>query len=244
MRRTLLQFAFVAIVVAASSQVLAATAKNFMPGWDKNLAWQNLDFNQSIEAGKPILLYVYENTKGNYLAEFIEKEILPNSTVKSAFAGFTAVKVSSSERNWPPAFVQLGAKGAALVLLTCDAKIATVFAKGTMPRAVKDAGKTVQFPEVVAAAENALKQNVKAKEEVKKKPVPKFVPAAVPAETAAAAPEPEEKPCGVKGLLGEDDEKKGSCRKTDVAGATTSKDKEEAVRNAEQEKKRGAEEVE
>lgn len=239
MRRALLLLCPVLVFSLICPTAMAAQKKNFMPGADKNLPWQAQDFNKSIETGKPILLYVYDPIKMNSIAEDFEKEVLSSSDVKNAFSEFVPVKISTAERAWPPAYVQLGAKGAALVLITCDSKVLTVFGRGNMPKMVKDANKNKTYPDVVAAAQQTVQQNVKAKELVKKNPVPKFQQAGVAA-VAAAAPEPEEKAKPMDGLLGNEDGKK-DCKKSDLADAAK---KEAAARKAELEKKKPTDESE
>jgi hypothetical protein len=242
MRSTSLLLGFVLFFSFACPATMAASKNNFMPGADNSLSWQRLDFNKSLEAGKPILLYVYDPMKGNNLAEELEKEVLPNEAVKTAFADFLAVKIPTCDRNWPPAIAQLGTRGAALILMTCDGKSVSVFTRGNMPRFVKDASRTKTYPDLVTAAQAAKQQNVKAQELVKKNPPPKFTPPGTET-AAAAAPEPEEKPKGMQGLLGGEEGKQEPGKKADVANAAD-KAKEEAARKAEQEKKRVSDENE
>ena len=198
----------------------------FKPGSDKTFGWKSMGINESRATGKPILLYVYENLKRNTRAEEFEKRIFPSDGVKAAFSGFLPVKIDNKSYTWPPGITQLGNKGAALLVMTCDAKPIVVFRSGNMPKKTR-VGKKDTYPSVIAAAEAAKKRNPDALEAMKKSPPPKYVNRLYGQDIAATndVAEKKDEPKGVGGLLGGDD--KGSGRKNGGKNAAAKKAEEE-----------------
>jgi len=219
------------ILILTALVSLPAMAKgkkpSFKPGSDKTFKWKSLGINESRATGKPILLYVYENLKRNTRAEEFEKRIFPSDGVKAAFSGFLPVKIDNKSYTWPPGITQLGNKGAALLVMTCDAKPIVVFRSGNMPKKTR-VGKKDTYPTVIAAAEAAKKRNPDALEAMKKSPPPKYVNRLYGQDLAANnknVAEEKKEPEGVGGLLGGDD--KGSGRKNGGKNAAAKKAEEE-----------------
>jgi hypothetical protein len=162
--------------------------KQITAGSDTHFKWTCMDINQARDAGKPIAVYIFDpEQRINVAAQCLEGEVFANPGVQAAFANFTMIKLSARDKSWPDTFTQPGQKGAALLLLTCDATQVACFNRMSLPRMVKDKEKGESYPEVVAAAQRAVSENSAALARMKKNPPAKFVPVNVMGPGAEAA---------------------------------------------------------
>lgn len=96
--------------------------KSPKPGSDKTYTWRSIDLDACKKAGKPVMLYVYDNElkTASGIVDFFETTLFPNDKVKEAVKDFTYVMIPKTSQAWPAQFTAAAEKGAALYLLTCE----------------------------------------------------------------------------------------------------------------------------
>lgn len=210
---------------AAGATTGGGSYTKFVAGSDKTYSWSaTTDLNAARKAGKPIVLYVWDNTiKNNSVARSFELNVFPDKAVKDALQGFTYVMVRPDHRGWPLELLARGKEGAACYLMTCDGTVVGGWWKGNLPNAA-DFAKVAMG---VAAGNQA------AADRMAKKPPEKFEQKQPQEVAQAGGPgqpkEEEKKPEGVgkvpglPGLGGE--EKTAEAKKTTAAGGDKKKDK-------------------
>lgn len=213
-RRTVGLGALLAVgFILTSVQAEAATKKRITtPGSNKSFSWVRKGINECRAAGKPILLYIYDNKipgKRNNTALHYENNVFPDKNVISAVSGYTTVMLGmSTMRGWPPALFLGAHKGAAVYLMTCDGQAYGKWTSTSRPN-------KKQF----ATIANQVKAvNPAAKERMAKNPPKKFVDPKrpEPVDNMARQEEEERKPKtagNIPGLGGDDDDDKKGKKK-------------------------------
>lgn len=132
----LLVFCAILMTGSAWGQNLGGSGSKFVPGSDKTYVWTGVDLNAARKAGKPIVLYVWDNTvKNNSVARSFEMNVFPDKAVKDALEGFTYVMVRPDHRGWPQELLFRAKEGAACFLMTCDGTPTGGWWKGNLPNA-------------------------------------------------------------------------------------------------------------
>ncbi|MBI3831051.1 MAG: hypothetical protein HY291_16145 [Planctomycetes bacterium] len=112
-------------------------------------AWSAGSLEEAKKAGKPICLYVYDSRPSdNQFAKFLESDVLANSGVGDALKGFSCYKCKEDDKGWPAEWLNAGASGAALILVSTDGRVVQIFSRaagedGSKPGTVKDAAKGI-----------------------------------------------------------------------------------------------------
>ena len=112
----------------------AAAAASKAGTEDSVKKWPNKTNDEAKAAKRPILLYIYDATeKKNDIATLLEgPKFLDTPEVKSAEKGFLCIKIKSTDGDgYPHDWMQLGDRGAALLVISADMKLVQAFDKST-----------------------------------------------------------------------------------------------------------------
>ena len=106
------------------ANVSADEMAGFVPGKDKSMHWTRKDINACWAEYKPILLYVYDviPRKSNPVAYRFEKDVFTDVILQKTLDEFNCVMIEDTNTTWPDALRAPGHNGAAVYVMTCDAK--------------------------------------------------------------------------------------------------------------------------
>lgn len=164
----------------------AGAAKKVNAGTSTAFSWSTMGINAARKAEKPILLYVWDSSKkSNAEASGIETYVFEDKDVKSTFGSFSAIRLTTSSKGWPPQLLAAARNGAAIYVMTADGSIVAQYTSKPTTKAF------------VVAGQRAAAANAAAVEAMKKNPPPEYKDPEVaqPAGPAGGPPEaePEEK---------------------------------------------------
>lgn len=117
-----------AVLTLSLSVLLAAVALaqgDFVPGSDKTLKWMdaNKGFELMLEKAKPGFLYIYSTHKIGF-CQVVEKEIIPQRSLRSKFRKFVCMKLNSDAQSEILTKYKLEVGNAAVLFLNCQGEIA------------------------------------------------------------------------------------------------------------------------
>ena len=111
-----------------SSVASAVDMGSFKPGSNTALPWKHCDINKCWEDLKPIVLYVYDPKPAKVNCAFhFETDLLVDPLVVDAIKDFHCVMVTKTDVGWPSSYLANAQKGAALLIMSCDAKPQVVY---------------------------------------------------------------------------------------------------------------------
>jgi hypothetical protein len=122
-------------MACSAAQAAAAKAAASKAGTGEPVkTWASKTLEQATAAKKPILLYIYDAVeKKNDTATFMEgAKFLGDADVKTKEKDFLCIKIKSTDGSgFAHDWMQMGDKGAALLVISADMKLVQSFSKST-----------------------------------------------------------------------------------------------------------------